>query len=153
MDPFSYRNVYDETPEYYIMAGLVFAPINRALLDTVRHSSAPNRSQLFYFSSFAKIDDLYTNRQEFVTMMRQLPHAANTYAGPFINGIVSDINGQRITKLEDVKTAFSAPQKGFHIISFEWIEDRLFLEAKRAKKADAEILTSYDIMEKEYFSK
>ena len=153
VDPFSYRNVYDEKPEYYIMAGLVFAPINRALLDTVRHSSAPNRSQLFYFSSFAKVDDLYTNRQEFVTMMRQLPHAANTYAGPFINGIVSDINGQRITKLEDVKTAFSAPQKGFHIISFEGIEDRLFLEAKRAKKADAEILTSYDIMEKEYFSK
>jgi S1-C subfamily serine protease len=152
-DPFMYRNVYDEKPEYYIMAGLVFAPVNRALLYTVQDSSAPNRNQLFYFSTFSKIDDLYTNREEFVVMMRRLPHAVNAYADPFLNGIVSEINGRRITKLADVKTAFAAPTNGFAVISFEGIEDKLFLEAEKAEEADAEILSAYGIMEKEYFKK
>ncbi len=150
-DPFMYRNVYDEKPEYFIMAGLVFAPVNRALLYTVRHSSVPNRSQLFYFSNFAKIDDLATGREEFVVMMRRLSHAVNAYADTFMNGIVSEVNGKKISKLEDVKEAFTKPHEGFHTIKFEGIEDKLVMEAGRADEADSEILSSYGIMKKEYF--
>lgn len=150
-DPWMYRQVYDEKPEYFIMTGLVFAPVNRGLLSTIHQSSAPNRSQLFYFADYAKIDDLYTNRQEYVVMMRRLPHAANTYAEPFINGLVSTVNGQRIERLSDVKKAFATPKDGFHVITFEGIDDKLFLEAKQAESADREILSSYGIMNKEYF--
>jgi len=152
-DPFMYRNVYDEKPEYYIMAGLVFAPVNRALLYTISQPKEPNRSQIFYFSSYAKVDDLHEGREEFVVMMRRLPHAVNAYADSFMNGIVSEVNGKRISKLEDVKEAFAGPKDGFHAISFEGIEDKLFLEAEKAEKADSEILTSYGIMEKEFFKK
>ena len=150
-DPWMYRRVYDEKPEYYIMAGLVFAPVNRGLLNTIHQSSAPNRSQLFYFADYAKVDDLYTNRQEYVVMMRRLPHAANTYAEPFLNGLVSKVNGKAIEQLSDVKTAFASPKDGFHVISFEGIEDKLFLEAEQAERADLEILSSYEIMKKEHF--
>lgn len=152
-DPFIYRNVYDEKPLYYIMAGLVFAPVNRALLYTVGHSSSQNRNQLFYFADFAKIDDLYLNRKEFVVMMRRLPHAVNSYADSFINGIVSSVNGVPITELKDVKEAFTRPENGFHVITFEGIEDRLIIEASNAEKADKEILMSYGILEKENFQK
>lgn len=150
-DPFSYRHVYDEKPEYYIMAGLVFAPVNRALLNTIRHSGAQNRSQIYYFSEYAKVDNLFKDREQFIVMMRRLPHTANTYSEPFINGIVSEINGIKIASLKDVKRAFGSAQDGFHTVSFEGIEDRLVLEEQKAIEADSEILTSYGIMEKEYF--
>lgn len=152
-DPFIYRHVYDEKPEYYIMAGLVFAPVNRALLNTIRHSSSANRSQIYYFSEYAKVDNLYKDREQFIVMMRRLPHTANTYSEPFLNGIVSEINGVEIKKIRDVEKAFSSPRDGFHVISFEGIDDRLVLEEKQAREADEEILTSYGIMEKEYFKK
>jgi hypothetical protein len=83
--------------------------------------------------------------------MRRLPHAVNAYADTFLNGIVSEVNGKPVSKLEDVKKAFESPQKGFHVIKFEGIEDKLVMEAGKANKADSEILSSYGIMKKEFF--
>jgi S1-C subfamily serine protease len=148
-DPFIYKNLYDERPEYYLHGGLVFSPLSREYLRTLGRGGSHD---LVYYSQFAKIDSLYGDRDEFVVLTRRLPHAVNTYANGFLNKIVREINGTPINSLKDVELAMASPKKGnYHIIHFENTDDALIVDARAASAADPEILTDYGIAASKYF--
>jgi S1-C subfamily serine protease len=150
-DPFAFRNLYDKRPTYLIKAGLVFVPLNRELLRAhERNQADPAVQQLFYYSEYAKTDNLYSNRTEFVVLMRRLPHAINTYADPFLNGIVEEVNGFPVANLAGLREALSKPQNGFHIIRFAGLKNVLVLDAALSERADAQILRMYDVKEPAY---
>ncbi|MDD5521350.1 MAG: trypsin-like peptidase domain-containing protein [Kiritimatiellae bacterium] len=151
-DPFAYRNIYDKLPEYYIFAGLIFSPLNRECLRAAnRHSHDRNVNQLNYYSQYAKIDNLNKDRDEFVVLVRQLPHPVNTYTQSFLNGIVTAVNGINIRNLHDLKTAMTKPLNGFHVIKFAGMDDSLILDAVATVKANEEILLRYGVPSPEYF--
>jgi S1-C subfamily serine protease len=146
VDPFIFRNEYDQRPAYFITAGLVFAPLSRDFLRTVGESkSDPNTQQLFYYSRYAKQDNLVKNRDQFVVMIRRLPHSVNTYTDDFLNGIVSQVNGQPIGTLKDVEAAFAAPRKGYHVVEFEGMKQTLVLDATAADEAGPTIMSRYGV--------
>ncbi len=149
-DPFIYRNIYDERPRYVLSAGLLFSPLNREVLRTVGGVSDPNAHQLFYYSQYAKTDELYEGRDEFIVLTRHFPHPVNTYAASFRNGIVQKINGKTIRGLADVKRAFDKPQNGYHVIQFAGMEDTLVLDAAAARAATPEIHATYGVSAAEY---
>jgi len=150
-DPFAYRNIYDERPKYYIFGGLVFVPLTREYLKTMkRNFSGTNRQQLLYYSRYAKIDKLHEGRHEFVVLMRRLPHMVNTYAQGFLSGLVTEVNGIRIRNLRDVKEATAHPEKGSHVIRFACNDDLLILDASAARQANEEIFVRYGISKSEY---
>jgi len=146
-DAFIFRNIYDKLPEYCICAGLVFSPLTREYLDTLGKPSSSDSTihNLIYYSEYAKIDGLNRNRDEFVVLIRQLPHPVNTYTHVFQNGIVTNVNGMHIRSLKDIKTAIEKPVKGFHVFRFAEMDDSLILDADAAKRADAEILLRYGV--------
>ena len=151
-DPFTYRNEYDRHPEYFITGGLVFSPLTSEYLRAMRHRAAsPNTQQLFYYSEYAKVDDLHTNRDEFVVLIRRLPHEVNTYADAFLNGIVTEINGAPVKKLADVKAAVAHSVRGFHVFNFAGMDDSLLVDAEAAKKADPAIFRDYGVPAPELF--
>ena len=151
IDPFVYRNLYNTRPRYFIVAGLVFSPLTRPYLHVAaRGGDASNSNQLIYYSQYAKIDGLYKGVDEFVVLTARLPHAVNTYAAGFVNGIVTEVNGTTIRRLGDVKKAMAAPRDGFHVIKFVGMDDSLIVDADAAKKADPGILASYGVSEAEY---
>jgi S1-C subfamily serine protease len=153
-DPFVYRSAYDKHPDYYIVGGLVFSPLTREYLQTLeRRLPTMNTQQLFYYSEYAKMDDLYKDRDEFVVLIRRLPHEVNTYVDAFINGVVAEVNGVKITSLADVKSAIKHPVRGFHVINFAGMDESLVLDAKAVKQADLTILRDYGIPSPEYFEK
>ena len=145
-DPFIYRNSYDKRPRYFIAAGLVFCPLTSEFLRSVAGELAGAGAQhLLYYSQYAKIDGLYTNRDEFVVLADRLAHPINTYSDGFVNAILSEVNGQPIRNLADVKAALSRPSNGYDVIGFEGRHDKLILKADAVGQANDEILQEYGI--------
>jgi S1-C subfamily serine protease len=152
VDPFVYRNTYDRKPEYYIRAGLVFAPMTREFLLSVEgEAKRRNDQQLFYYSLYAKTDELYHNIDEFVVLIARLPHPINTYADSYINGILTNVNGVAVRNLRSVKSAMEAHTNVFHTLAFAGSDDILVLRDGDMKKADPEISASYGINSNEYY--
>jgi len=145
-DPFLYRNEYDKKPEYFITGGLVFSPLSMGYLRTLRSSgNATARHLLHYYARYAKMEELHKDRDEFVVLIRRLPHPVNAYADSFIAHVVADVNGTPIRRLTDVKRGFESRRDGFHIIRFEAQDDYLVLDANAAAAADSSILATYGV--------
>jgi len=145
-DPFVFRNIYDKQPEYCILGGLVFSPLSRNYLATIgRGLDGVNQQQLLYASQYAKIDDLWQDRSQFVVLIKRLPHPVNSYAAPFMQGLVSEVNGIHIGSLADLERAIKTPQGGYHIIKFEGMDDYIVMDAEQVKRSEKEILTRYAV--------
>ncbi|MEI6807206.1 MAG: trypsin-like peptidase domain-containing protein [bacterium] len=145
-DPFVFRNLYDETPDCFIIGGLVFSPLTREYLKTLGQGvGTGNAQQLLYYSLYAKTDNLAANREEFVVLTARLPHPVNTYHQQFMHGIVAMANGVKIGNLKDLRNAIAKPQDGFHVLSFEGMEHVLVIDARAAAKAEAEVERRYGI--------
>lgn len=159
-DPFAFRYAYDCRAEYVIEGGLIFTPLSRGLLGAI----APELQQgsvhhLLYYMAFAKIDELYAGREQFVVLRGRLPHPVNTYDDAYLNRIVSAINGTPIRSLKDLPAAFLAPRVAsqqsankFHVISFLDEQDPLILDAAEAAGAEPLILQRYNIPQAAYLS-
>jgi len=145
-DPYIFRSIYDERPRYCIVAGLVFSPLTREYLQTVgRNLNGVNQQQLLYVTQYAKVDNLYKDRNEFVVLIRRLPHPVNSYTDPFLDGLVSEVNGMRIRDLSDMKLALAMPKDGYHVIHFAGMDDALILDAEQDHEAEPEILGRYGV--------
>ena len=143
-DPFTFRYVYDQAPEYVIVGGLVFSPLSRGYLATLGSDlSTPAAQHLFYYTQFAKPDGLYSNREQFVVLIGRLPHPVNTYDDGFVQGIVASVNGTPISRLADIPGALAAPRNGYHTIRFDGMADQLVIDAQAAERADREIASRY----------
>jgi S1-C subfamily serine protease len=149
-DPFILRNLYDQRPRYIIVGGLVFSPLNREYLKTVLQKTDPFSLRLRYYAQHAKTDGLYKGKDEFVVLIRRLPHAVNSYADGFVNGIVTHFNGQPVARLADIKAAAQKPERGFHVIEIAGHENHIVLDAAAVVAAEAAILSTYGVSSSEY---
>ena len=143
---------HDVRPTYYIYGGLVFSPLTREHLKTVSNSNIFNSQQLFYYSQFAKLDNLYRNVDEFVVLINILPHPVNTYSTHFKNGIVTHINGTRIKNLNDIKKIIELRTQSYDVFTFANTDDTLILDARAANRANREILNAYGVSSPENLS-
>ncbi len=145
-DPYVFRNIYDKPPDYCMVGGLVFSPLSREYLRTLgRDLSGVNQQQLLYVTQYAKVDGLHKDRNAFVVLIRRLAHPVNTYADPFVNGLVSEVNGVRIRDLSDMQLALAMPQEGYHVIRFAGMDDTLVLDAEQVRAARPDILAGYAV--------
>jgi S1-C subfamily serine protease len=145
-DPFLYRNLYDVKPRYYIHGGLVFCPLTRPYLQSVRRRSGDVAvEQLTYYMLYAKSDGHHVDRDEFVVLVGRLPHPVNTYADGYMNRLVKEVNGVAVGSLDDVKRAFEDHEQAFHVVTFEGMSDTLVLDAPAADTAGPRILEAYGV--------
>jgi S1-C subfamily serine protease len=145
-DPFIYRNLYDQRPRYLMVGGLVFAPLSREYLKTfIRKASGANQQQLLYVSQYVKMDGLYQDHDEFIVLVKRLAHPVNTYTGPFLNGIVTTVNGQPVRSLAAMQAAIDGTTDEMHIIGFSGMDDELVLPVALAKAAAAPIMQKYGV--------
>jgi len=150
-DPFLYRNLYDTRPEYFITGGLVFSPLTRDFMRTMKRSSnSQNVNQIQYLSEYSKIDGHYKNREAFIILIRRLAHPVNTYMNHFKYGIVESVNGQRIRDMRMLSDALRSTENEFHVIRFLGLDEMLVIDAEAARKADPEIFETYGIDRREY---
>jgi len=145
-DPFVYRREYDQQPRYILVAGLAFTPLSRAYLAMRRaDSGSPNAQRLQYLARFAKVDGLHKDRDEFVVLMRRLPHPANTYADPFMDGVVTHVNEIPVRRIEDVRAALEKPRQGYHTFRFLGMDGILVLDATTVDRVNEEVRAAYSV--------
>ncbi|MFH1477285.1 MAG: trypsin-like peptidase domain-containing protein [Verrucomicrobiota bacterium] len=147
-DPFAFRYAYERRPEYFILGGLVFAPLSRGLLMAAgRELNQWNAHHLLYYATFAKVDGLIAGRDQFVVLRNQLAHPVNAYNITYLNKIVREINARPIRNMQDLPTAFARPTNGFHVIRFLDDSDLLILDSAETTSADPVIQRQYNIPE------
>jgi S1-C subfamily serine protease len=153
-DPFIFRQTYDQRPEYTIIGGLVFSPLSRGYLVTLGNDlNSPAAQNLLYYSHYAKIDQLYRNREQFVILTGRLPHPVNTYCDGYVNQVLASVNGQAIGRIDDIPEALTKATNGFHIVRFEGNDNPLILDARLVAEADPDILARYSIPASSFFNK
>ena len=150
-DPFTYRNLYDQRPPYVIAGGLVFSSLSQELLQTLQRSSgSPNVQQLFYTLEYVKAHLLHEGRDEFVVLIKRLPHPVNAYLDDFLYGIVDEVNGTHIRNLNDLRDALSHPDGAHHLLRFVGSKDALVLDVNAARHAEPDILRAYNVPARAY---
>ena len=151
-DPFMYRNLYDTRPRYLTLGGLVFSPLNREYLRAMERNRRTdvNTSLLFYYAGFAKPDGWYKERDEFVVLIRRMPHDINTYVNSYLNGVVDTVNGIRIRNLAHLRATLDAVKDDFYVIRFIGLDEPLIMEKAMVKRTADEILSAYGVAEPEY---
>jgi S1-C subfamily serine protease len=91
-------NKYDVSPRYILYGGLLFQPLSRNFLEAYDIDDL----QVRYFYDFFLQDDLYKDHPELIILSAVLPDPINTYLGDYRNGIVDEINGEKVRTLDDL---------------------------------------------------
>ena len=91
-------NIYDVSPRYIVYGGLLFQPLSRNFLEAYEIDDQRVR----YYYDFFLEDELYKEHPEVIVVSAILPDPTNTYLSDFKNGIVDEINGEKVKTLDDL---------------------------------------------------
>ena len=143
---------YDQEPEYLILGGLVFQPLTDSYLQSWgtdwRHRS-PFRLNFYHTDPPAK------DRPALILMSQVLPDAYNIGYQDQKWLVVDKVNGQRISRLAELRQALDKPVDGFHVIELVQSDSlrRIVLTAgENEKEATARVLKRYGIDEPYHFA-
>ncbi len=106
---------YDKPPEYLMIGGLIFQPLNMPFLQgwgSEWKRRAPFRLQ-YYGTEFSTKE-----RPSLVLLTQILPDPYNIGYQDLRYLVIDKVNGKTIRALADLKAALGAPQDGFHVIEF-----------------------------------
>lgn len=136
-------NQYDRRPKYVVYAGLVFQPLDRALINA---HGIDDQVVNHYFGNFLT-DEIYSERPEPVVLTSVLADAINTHLRRFAHSIVDEVNGRRITCLKDLHDALQDPEQQNAFVEIRLVEEGrpLVLERARVQAAQMRILRAYGV--------
>lgn len=141
---------YDQEPEYLIVGGLVFQPLNDSYLkgwgpEWKRRS--PFR--LYYYNE----QEPTPERRSLVFLSQVLPDIYNLGYQNFQYLVLDEVNGKKIARLQDLKAALEKPIDGFHQVQFVRSDSlrRLVLDASETDAATSRVLQRYGITKDFYF--
>jgi PDZ domain len=144
--------VYDQEPEYLIVGGLVFQPLTDAFLqgwgsDWKRR--APFR--LYYYNNEPPTKD----RPALVLLSQVLPDEYNIGYQDLKQLVVDKVNGQRVSRLPELRDALQKPINGFHVIQFvqsDSLRKMVVAAGDKEKNATQRVLQNYRIPQEFFFA-
>lgn len=139
-------NLYDITPNYYIYAGLVFAPLNREVLKTYSNNWVVDAPQELIYETYYRplIENDYFDTPR-VVQIRRMDHEVNAEETRYLYRLIETVNGKKINTLQNIADAFENNEADQHIIRFTHGNRSTFLDRKKADAAHEEILEKYAI--------
>lgn len=142
----SRRRLYDQKPNYYIYAGLVFVPLNRESLATYSDQwfvEAPQ--ELIYETYYRPLIEEGLFDVPRVIQIRRLDHEVNAEETKFLYRLVGSVNEKAVHTLADLVDAFEGNLADQHVIRFEQGNRITVLDRRAADAAHEEILRAYAI--------
>jgi hypothetical protein len=126
-------NTYDAAPRYVLYGGLLFQPLSRNFLEAYDIDDL----QVRYFYDFFLQDELYKEHPEVIVLSAILPDPINTYLNDFKNGIVDEINGEKVKTLDDLANGLRKDADQYVIkllgVGRPLVLDRAAVEAARQR--------------------
>lgn len=139
-------NIYAKFPRYDIFAGLVFSSLSRDYLKVwgkkwFRQAPIHLRYLHWYHLEIPR----YKNSQELVVLSGRLPSGVNTHIGHFEEGVIDEVNGVKISSLEELRPALEQGGSDYIVIKL-WKEPvPIVLPRKKAFEAHPEIIKQYGV--------
>ena len=137
-------NTYDAAPRYVLYGGLLFQPLSRNFLEAYDIDDLRVR----YFYDFFLQDELYKEHPEVIILSAILPDPINTYLGDFKNGIVDEINGEKVRTLDDLANGFRR-ESDQYIIKLVGVGRPLVLDRAAAEAARQRIDQRYNVVKEQ----
>lgn len=139
---------YNQRPRYVVYAGLVFQPMDKNLMDA---HQIGDRTANYMFDNYLT-EKLYVEWPEPVLLTNVLADEVNTYLTPYAQSVVDEINGVKIRRLKDVKTALAkkGDKPGFVVVKLLEKDRPLVLKRELADTAHPKIMQTYNIPEDAY---
>ncbi len=132
-------------PDYLIVGGLVIQELSKDYLKRwgKNWSTAGNKKYLYYYWNYARRPS--PDREKIVILNRVLPDEINVGYQMLEEDVIEEVNGKKISRIEDVAAALKEPLDGFHRIGFEDFDRKLILPADSLAAADRRIGEKYGI--------
>lgn len=147
--PFTLQaNAYNEKPRFVVFGGLVFQPVDANFL--VEHR--PDNLRLRYFFDHFVTQGIYKDRKEIVTLSSILADPVNAYGADFRYSIVDTINGEKISRIDDVAAAFKK-ESDYYVIELLGQGRPIVLERKAVEDARNRIRQRYGVSTEENLQK
>ena len=137
--------VRDQEPEYLIVGGLLFQPLTDSYLQSWGAEwkrNAPFR--LYYYNN----EEPTKERPALVLLSHVLPDAYNIGYQDQKYLVIHKVNGQRVSRLPELRDALQKPVNGFHVLEFVHGDSlcRIVLAAGDAEReATARVVQQYGI--------
>ncbi|HEY2625392.1 MAG TPA: trypsin-like peptidase domain-containing protein [Candidatus Udaeobacter sp.] len=135
---------YDVRPRYVLCGGLLFQPLNLDLLDAYR----PTDLRLRHFFEYFVLEQLYLQHPDVIVLTNILPDPINTYLTPYRGGIVDEINGKKIRRLDELADAFAENSDHF-VIRMIGDGPPLVLDRNKVESARERIKTRYNVLKEQ----
>jgi S1-C subfamily serine protease len=135
---------YDVRPRYVLCGGLLFQPLNLDLLDAYR----PTDLRLRHFFEYFVLEQLYLQHPDVIVLTNILPDPINTYLTPYRGGIVDEINGKKIRRLDELANAFAENSDHF-VIRMIGDGPPLVLDRNKVESARERIKTRYNVLKEQ----
>jgi len=137
---------YEQRPEYYIYAGLVFVPINRETLETYGENWYTEIPQeLIYDFYFRPVEEGTAFDEPLVMQIRRLDHAVNAEEARYLYRIIDSVNGKKTGTLQELADAFESGTDPQQVIRYKYGNRISVLDRQKADAAHPEILKQYGI--------
>ena len=107
--------VRDQPPDYLIVGGLVFQPLTTPYLQ--RWGAEWERTAPFRLNHY-RSDEATKTKPSLVILSQVLPDKFNIGYQENRSLVVSQVNGQRVTSLGELRDALKQPRDDFHVIDF-----------------------------------
>ena len=137
-------NAYDVKPRYVVFGGLIFQPLSRDFLEAYGIDDLRIR---YFYDSFVD-RDIFLKHPEVVVLSQVLPDPINAYVEDFKNGIVDEVNGHKILRLDDLAAAF-AEKSDYYVIKCIGQGRPIVLERAAVEAARARIKKAYNVVSEE----
>jgi len=142
---------YDREPEYLMVGGLVFQPLTDSYLQSWGNDwkrRAPFR--LTYYRTESPDKD----RPSLVLLSQVLPDPYNIGYQDQRWLVVDKINGQRVSRLPELRAALDKPVNGFHVIEFvqsDSLRKMVLFAGDPEREATTRVLKRYGINDSLHF--
>jgi len=137
-------NTYDAAPRYVLYGGLLFQPLSRNFLEAYDIEDL----QVRYFYDFFLQDELYKEHPEIIVLSAILPDPINTYLTDFKNGIVDEINGEKVKTLDDLANGLRK-QSDQYVIKLLGVGRPLVLDRAAVEAARQRIDERYNVVKEQ----
>jgi len=135
---------YDVRPRYVLYGGLLFQPLNLDLIEAYR----PTDLRLRHFFEYFVLEQLYLQHPDVIVLTNILPDPINTYLAPYRGGIVDEINGKKIRRLDELANAF-AENADRSVIRMIGDGPPLVLDRNKVESARERIKARYNVLKEQ----
>jgi S1-C subfamily serine protease len=141
---------YDRTPTYYIVGGLVFQPLTFDYLTLCQIKESGESGEQKKFPSVVYLANYYfygrksKDRRQVIVLTKILGDEINASYGDFEYTVINQVNGKKISSMEDLVKAIEFNEGKYHIIVDEQ-GNQIVLERNKVSEADQRIFNKYKI--------